>query len=236
MFAAKIAASQVCASIRTNGESMPFLETLKADVRKRSHHACCLCKSYGPVEIHHIIPEENGGSDTFDNAASLCPTCHEVYGMNPTKRKYIREARDTWFEICAARYAPDADRIDDLTRMMKGAVTLEQFDDFKSEILSILTSSGNFPRPKDEILAALDELWDKIWYNRHMNWKYRIERGLDTAEPNLWKIARRGARRIEAKYGLDALGPWTDFEWGMLSGKMSALRWVLGDEWDFLDT
>jgi hypothetical protein len=27
-----------------------------------------------------------------------------------------------------------------------------------------------------------------------------------------------------------------DFEWAMWNGKLAALRWVLGEEWDFLDT
>ena len=40
----------------------------------------------------------------------------------------------------------------------------------------------------------------------------------------------------EEELGLDNIGPWDDFEWGMFNGKLSALRWMLGDEWDMLDT
>ncbi len=86
---------------------MPFSETLKKTIRKRAHMACCLCHELG-VEIHHIIPQEMGGPDTEDNTAPLCPTCHERYGANPLKRKFIAEARDNWFEICERRFASDA--------------------------------------------------------------------------------------------------------------------------------
>jgi hypothetical protein len=42
----------------------------------------------------------------------------------------------------------------------------------------------------------------------------------------IWEAAEKSARRVEAKYGLEELGPWTDFEWGVINGKLSALRWV----------
>ena len=42
--------------------------------------------------------------------------------------------------------------------------------------------------------------------------------------------------RLEEEYGKDELWPIDSYEYGMLEGKLSALRWVLGSEWDFLDT
>lgn len=98
-----------------------------------------------------------------------------------------------------------------------------------------------------EILSAMDELTDKVWYNRNRNLAYQIETGeveivpdrtkrfgKEVVHESVWARARNAARVVEAKY--DDTGPWTDFEWGMLNGKLSALRWVLGDEWDNLDT
>ena len=76
---------------------MPFSEALKTDLRKRADMRCCVCHAIG-VEIHHIIPEAKGGPDTEDNAAPLCPGCHETYGANSQKRKFIREARDNWLD------------------------------------------------------------------------------------------------------------------------------------------
>ena len=53
---------------------------------------------------------------------------------------------------------------------------------------------------------------------------------------SIWEGALAAARKVEEEFGKENLGPWTDFEWGMINGKLSALNWVLGEEWDMLDT
>jgi hypothetical protein len=108
------------------------------------------------------------------------------------------------------------------------------------------------PRSLTEILEAEDLLFHQIWYNRHWNMRIGIEEGKikvvdkevyprpsgaqETIQRDVLKVALAAARRVERRYGKKNLGPWDDFEWGMLNGKLSALRWVLGDEWDMLDT
>jgi len=108
------------------------------------------------------------------------------------------------------------------------------------------------PRGFTEILEAEDLLFHQVWYNRHWNLRIGIQEGRikvveketyprppgarETVQRDVWKGALKAARNAEQKYGKKNLGPWTDFEWGMINGKLSALRWVLGDEWDMLDT
>jgi PIN domain len=93
------------------------------------------------------------------------------------------------------------------------------------------------PRRLDEILAAEQELFDRIWYDRSMLHEQKaIEAGDDADLGHLRKVAGPGRARVEQTYGIENLGPYDKFEWGMLNGKLSALRWVLGEDWDFLDT
>jgi len=214
---------------------MAFSEALKLKVRKKAHLSCCLCKAIG-VEVHHIIPQEEGGPDTEENAAPLCPSCHEAYGANPQKHKFIREARDLWYEICEKRFASDPERLDEIKRLLQNTVSYEDFQSFKDELLSNIGRELETPRSEKEILAALDELFDKVWYNRHQNHRINIMSGKETIAPDVWKVAQKAARKVEKRYGKAALGPWDDFDWGMINGKLSALRWVLGDDWDMLDT
>lgn len=119
---------------------MPFSEALKTTVRRRAHFQCCVCRALG-VEVHHIVPQENKGSDDEDNAAPLCPSCHETYGANPTKRKFIREARDLWYEICQDRYASDFQALGEIRRALDDVASRTDFRQFKEEVLAAVGQS-----------------------------------------------------------------------------------------------
>lgn len=116
---------------------MAFPETVTKEIKRRAHFQCCLCKAVG-IEIHHIIPQAESGPDTLDNGAPLCPSCHETYGANPTKRKLIRDARDLWYEICAARYAPDFSVLQSVRDAVENTASKKDVSELSAGIASIL--------------------------------------------------------------------------------------------------
>ncbi len=96
------------------------------------------------------------------------------------------------------------------------------------------------PRSLTDILQAETEFCDRIWYDRKLVMLDEIQKGLETEPPpGIMKGMFAAMKLAEEKYGGKvAMREYykNDFEWGMLNGKLSALRWVIGDEWDNLDT
>jgi len=93
-------------------------------------------------------------------------------------------------------------------------------------------------RSADEILRWEREFCDVIWYDRKGVLQQKIKEGKETITPEIKKGMLASMRKAEKKYGKKRLKNYykDTFEWGMLNGKLSALRWVLGDDWDMLDT
>ena len=125
--------------------------------------------------------------------------------------------------------------------------------EFVSEIL-YMDSFEEEPRPLSEVMWWIDSLTTQVWLNRHKNREYWIEQdrtkivtraewdataGRNTGDmivDEIWKGALKAAKKAERELGPDNIGPYSDFDWGMISGKLSALRWAMGDDWDNLDT
>lgn len=69
-------------------EYMGFSKAESEELLVKTGRLCCICKKLHDVEIHHIKPVKDGGSDDIENAIPLCPNCHdEVHkGYSPGRR------------------------------------------------------------------------------------------------------------------------------------------------------
>jgi len=69
---------------------------------------CSLCHKFCgiKIELHHIVPSQEKGDDTYENCIPLCFDCHaEVKAYNPKHPKgrmyttsELKEHRDRWYE------------------------------------------------------------------------------------------------------------------------------------------
>jgi hypothetical protein len=148
---------------------MPFSEALKASVRRRSLGRCCVCQEPF-VDVHHIIPQAEGGPDTDDNAAPLCPNCHRRYGDNPRQRPMIREFRDNWYEQIATKLV----QVEFTIELVDHGPRLQTFDDFERHILDLSV---------DRPMAAFLQLYEQITEQVRI-----VGRALEMQNTEIWNI------------------------------------------------
>ena len=116
--------------------------------------------------------------------------------------------------------------------------TLERLLESRDEFLSRYQLEPN-ARTEAEILEAEQEFFDKVWYVRSVitpdedvaNYREDIRDGMVKARTEVeGKYSRKELRKPIGR------GHQKAWEYGYINGKLAALRWVLGDEWDNLDT
>ena len=90
---------------------MGFKQNEVDDLLIKCHRRCCICHRYCGVrmEIHHIIPKSEGGSDAIDNAIAVCFDCHaEIKHYNPKHPRgrcftpnELKGHKEQWSAFCA---------------------------------------------------------------------------------------------------------------------------------------
>jgi HNH endonuclease len=91
-------------------EDIPEVNALSGRLLCRCHRRCCICHRFCRVKIEtdHMVPTEDGGDDTIDNAIPVCFECHaEIHTYNdkhPRGRKFrpneLRLHKEQWLRIC----------------------------------------------------------------------------------------------------------------------------------------
>jgi HJR/Mrr/RecB family endonuclease len=112
-----------------------------------------------------------------------------------------------------------------LTRMLRRKIALQRrYDLIHVPIRSV-----------KEILEAENELFTRVWYGRKGT---AAQHRAEGTPEDIIKGMLKGKREAERRFGKKSLmeNMKTDWDWGFVSGKLSAIRWVLGEEWDMLDT
>jgi len=89
---------------------MAFPQTEVNDLLARCHRRCCICHRFCGVkmELDHMDPKGEGGSDNIENAIPVCFECHaEIHSYNPKHprgRKFrsaeLRKHKAQWLKVC----------------------------------------------------------------------------------------------------------------------------------------
>lgn len=158
---------------------MAFLETTKIEAKQRSHYACVWCQRTDLfIEVHHIIPQEENGPDTIDNAAPLCPNCHTMIGSSTETRKQLLERRNWWWRHCAT-----------LKTSLPNEDTARKLDELVSSLRSIEAQGGRNEAVLTEIKGrVLGQLQAQVMAVSSSSTATAIVSAMQPHEPTVYQL------------------------------------------------
>jgi len=188
---------------------MAFPQTEVTDLLARCHRRCCVCHRFCGVkmELDHIIPKSEGGTDDISNAIPVCFECHaEIHSYNdshPRGRKFqpgeLILHREQWLETCEKQpeilvTAPKDSEVGPLQAMIdeleyNSAVvgthnsSLKLGNLFLDEQFRLAMGKGSISLLNQELKDAITDAYLEIHYANQ-----RISRGLSGDKLN-WRGA-----------------------------------------------
>lgn len=120
-----------------------------------------------------MVSQAEGGPDTEDNAAPLCPSCHETYGSNSQKRKLVRECRDLWNELCEKQSMSGLSYLTEIADVLKTLSTKEDIDRLAVRVGSReITEQGSssFPLDPDDYSFVRPEFIHPLIVQHLLGW------------------------------------------------------------------
>ena len=109
-------------------------------------------------------------------------------------------------------------------------------DDFIYQYLDDYPEYEFEMRTEDEISEYMNEACDRVWLIRKQNMFCNMLMGLESIDANILDGCNKAIDEVCKKYDIDFQEPVSDWNYGYWSGILSALRWVMGEEKDCLDT
>lgn len=114
------------------------LEKNKQLMRQLCFYTCVACGTRNAsIEVHHVDPKENGGSDEIENLVALCPNCHREYQGNDSKRTRLKEMRVWWIDECRKKVASENQIVKEISERLAESVTTTgaKLEEIKSLLL-----------------------------------------------------------------------------------------------------
>lgn len=165
---------------------MPFTSVIKQQVMMASARHCCVCHRYKGINIeaHHIVPEADGGFNSFENAIALCFDCHSAaghYNVNhPRGTRFspqeLYRSRDLWYTTVKEGTIPQKIEISD--KVQVSYYVVRDFDILKSLMKGDFSSLNNH---RNQIYLAKNHVsdeWYQILKSHKKDFEFLIEQSL----------------------------------------------------------